>query len=254
MKFESNLSQYFVDKNSQTSLHIQVEEIISNLLNSKPYSQGEKLPNELDISTLLCVSRNTVRKAMDSLIQKNLIIRKKNRGTFKNIDNEKIKTTLNNWYSFNDEMKKQNRDFKIFSHEVVMSEPMSEVSEKLGIPSNRKVIRLLRAKGYLEPELYFESYLHPDLDISIEELQSNEIIQLYTFLENKLHVKIVHSQEEISATLPTVKMKKHLKINDDTTPIIVRKMLIFDENKNKIAYSIGCYLSNKFTFNLEISR
>lgn len=249
-----DVSSYVIDKNSPTPLYMQVEDIIGNLLLTKPYSLGEKLPNELDISEQLNVSRNTVRKAMDRLINKNLIIRKKNRGTFKNINDEKIRTTLNNWYSFNDEMKKQNRDFKIFTNVVSINEAPLEVSEKLGIPPDRKLISLLRVKGYLEPELYFESYLHPDLNISLDELQNNEIIQLYYFLEQRLNIKIVLSQEEISATMPSEKMKKHLNINDDRIPVIIRKMLIYDEHHNAIAYSIGCYLSNKFVFSLKISR
>ena len=103
-----------IDKNSNTPLHMQVENIISDMLLLEPYGSGAKLPNEIELADKLGVSRNTVRKAMDSLLHKNLIIRKKNRGTFKNRDNFPIKTTLNNWYSFNEDMKRQNRDFKLF--------------------------------------------------------------------------------------------------------------------------------------------
>ena len=248
------LSQYFIDKKSKTPLHVQVEAIISDLLRKEPYCTGTKLPNEIEISKKLGVSRNTTRKAMDSLIQKNLIIRKKNRGTFKNIDINPIKTTLNNWYSFSDDMKRQNRDFKLFEHIISTCKPPSEVYKKLNIPQNRKITKLFRVKGYLEPELYVESYFHPDLNLSETELHDETIYKLYHFLETKLQIRIIFSQEEISATMPSHEMRKHLSIEDSTTPIIVRKMLIQDENSNKIAYSIGYYLSNRFVFNLNISR
>ncbi len=101
-----DLSHYYIDREAKTPLYLQVEEIIGELLLKEPYSLGEKLPNELEISKELSVSRNTVRKAMYGLINKNLIIRKKNRGTFKNIDDSRIRTTLNNWYSFNEDMRK----------------------------------------------------------------------------------------------------------------------------------------------------
>ena len=71
------LSQYYIDKEAKTPLYLQVEEIIGELLLKEPYSSGEKLPNELEISKELDVSRNTVRKAMYGLMNKNLIIRKK---------------------------------------------------------------------------------------------------------------------------------------------------------------------------------
>ncbi len=249
-----DLSQYYIDKESKTPLYAQVEEIISELLIKEPYSLGEKLPNELEISKELSVSRNTVRKAMYGLLSKNLIVRKKNRGTFKNIDDSRIRTTLNNWYSFNEDMKKQNRDFKIFEHSVSTCKPSSQVYEKLHIKPNKKILRLLRIKGYLEPELYVESFFHPDLNLGENELKDGDITQLYRFLEDKLEIKIVFSREEISAAMPSEEIKKHLKFKDEMTPILVRKMLIHDEDGAKIAYSVGYYLADKFVFNLNISR
>ncbi|MCF6173285.1 MAG: GntR family transcriptional regulator [Campylobacteraceae bacterium] len=248
------LSQFYIDKTSKTPLYTQVEEIISSLLLEEPYSLGEKLPNELEISKELNVSRNTVRKAMYALLNKNLIKRKKNRGTFKNIEDGRIKTTLNNWYSFNEDMKRQNIDFKLFEQSVSLRKPPFDAHEKLNLGVNKKVIKLHRVKGYLEPELYVQSYFHPDLDLVLEDFDKENIIQLYQFLEKKLNIKITFSHEEISASLPSNETKKYLNIKDEVTPVIIRKMLIHDEDSNKIAYSIGYYLSNKFVFSLNISR
>ncbi len=249
-----NLSQYYIDKDSKALLYVQVEEIIGELLLKEPYSLGKKLPNELEISKELDVSRNTVRKAMYALINKNLIIRKKNRGTFKNIEDGRIKTTLNNWYSFNEDMKRQNIDFKLFEQTVSLCKPTLQIYDKLNLKPNKKILKLHRVKGYLEPELYVQSYFHPDLDLISEDVQKENIIQLYRFLEQTLDIKIVFSHEEISASMPSNETKKYLNIKDEVTPVIIRKMLIHDENSNKIAYSIGYYLSNKFVFNLNISR
>ncbi|HIP61842.1 MAG TPA: GntR family transcriptional regulator [Sulfurovum sp.] len=249
-----SLSQYYIDKDSKAPLYLQVEDIISDLLLNEPYKSGDKLPNEIEISDRLGVSRNTVRKAMYGLINKNLIVRKKNRGTFKNIENQRIKTTLNNWYSFNEDMKSQKKDFKIFEYIPSYIEPSKEVCEKLSIKPNKKIIRLLRAKGYLEPEQYVESYFHPDLGLELAEIQSQEIMKLYEFLEDRLDIKIVFSHEEISASVLTEEMQRHLSVLDESIPVIIRKMLIHDEDGKKIAYSIGYYLSNRFVFNLNISR
>ncbi len=248
------LSHYYIDKESKTPLYVQVEEILSELLVKEPYKSGQKLPNEIEISKELNVSRNTVRKAMYRLLNKNLIVRKKNRGTFKNMDDTRIRTTLNNWYSFSEDMKKQNRDFKIFEHSVSLCKPSLQVCKKLHIKPNRKILRLLRVKGYLEPEVYVESFFHPDLNINEKDLKDGDIAQLYRFLEDKLNIKIVFSQEEISAAMPPNEIKKHLHFKNEATPVLIRKMLIHDEDGAKIAYSIGYYLSDKFVFNLNISR
>ena len=249
-----NLANYFIDRDSKTPLYLQVEGIISDLLLHEPYRSGEKLPNEIEISDELHVSRNTVRKAMYGLINKNLIVRKKNRGTFKRTDAERIKTTLNNWYSFNEDMKSQKKDFKLFEYAASTVIPTQEVSDKLDIPPNKKIIKLLRVKGYVEPEQYVESYFHPDLGLTLDEIEEKRIMKLYQFLEERLGIKIVFSHEEISATMPTETMRAHLPAADERNPIIIRKMLIHDEDGNKIAYSIGYYLSSRFVFSLNISR
>ncbi len=248
---ELNLS---VDKNSSTPLHIQVENIISDMLKLEPYNSGAKLPNEIELADKLSVSRNTVRKAMYSLLHKNLITRKKNRGTFKNMNNFPIKTTLNNWYSFNEDMKRQNRDFKLFFYDVTFENCKDEVQKKLQCHKEASIIKLTRVKGYLEPDLYVKSYFHPSLELNIKEFNGGKIRQLYTFLEDKLGIKILFSQEEIMAKMPSKEDKKYLSLTRDDTPLLVRKMLIHDENGNKIAYSIGYYLADKFVFDLHISR
>ena len=249
-----DLSDYFIDKDSRKSLYLQVEEILIDLLRQEPYASGAKLPNEWEISTQLNVSRNTVRKAMYGLLNKNLIVRKKNRGTFKQTEEQRIKTTLNNWYSFNEDMQRQKKDFKLFEYLVTQEKPSSEISTKLDIPPNKKILKLLRTKGYLEPELYVESYFHPDLGLTTDDLEGKAIMKLYEFLEEKLAITIVFSHEEISASMPTDVTRKHLPSADDTTPIIERTMLIHDEDGNKIAYSIGYYLATRLVFSLNISR
>jgi len=249
-----DLSNYNIDKKSKTPLYFQVEEVISSMLSKEPYSLGEKLPNELEISKKLNISRNTVRKAMYGLINKNLIIRKKNRGTFKNIDNKQIKAELNNWHSFNEDMKQKNREYKNFMYKTSTCRAPLETMQKLDLDPNQKVIKLARVKGYLEPELYVESYFHPDLNLTESDLKSKTIMKLYYFLEKKLDIEIVLSQEEILAEMPSDTIKKYLHIKDNRTPVIIRKMLVYDKNHRKIAHSIGYYLSNRFVFNLNISR
>ena len=249
-----DLSDYFIDKDSRKPLYLQVEEILIDLLRQEPYASGGKLPNEWEISTQLDVSRNTVRKAMYGLLNKNLIVRKKNRGTFKQTEEQRIKTTLNNWYSFNEDMQRQKKDFKLFEYLVTQENPSPEISAKLDIPPNKKILKLLRTKGYLEPELYVESYFHPDLGLTADDLEGKAIMKLYEFLEEKLGITIVFSHEEISAGMPTDVTRAHIPSADDTTPIIERTMLIHDEDGNKIAYSIGYYLATRFVFSLNISR
>lgn len=46
------------------------------------FSVGEKLPNEYELSSLLGVSRNTIREALRSLASRNIIDIRQGAGTF----------------------------------------------------------------------------------------------------------------------------------------------------------------------------
>ena len=46
------------------------------------YVRSQKLPSEYDLAKEFAVSRLTIRKAIDELIQKNILYKLKNRGTY----------------------------------------------------------------------------------------------------------------------------------------------------------------------------
>ena len=49
-----------IDHNSNKPLHIQAEEILRNLIDSDEYKDGKYLPNEIELSQRLNISRNTL--------------------------------------------------------------------------------------------------------------------------------------------------------------------------------------------------
>lgn len=71
-----------INRNSSTSLHIQIRnEILGNILNGilKP---GDKLPSENELSNKFNVSRSTVRLALSDLTRKEFVYSKPGKGTF----------------------------------------------------------------------------------------------------------------------------------------------------------------------------
>lgn len=56
---------------------MQAEEILRKLIESEEYKNGKFLPNEVDLSERLNISRNTLRQAINKLVFEGLLIRKK---------------------------------------------------------------------------------------------------------------------------------------------------------------------------------
>jgi len=71
-----------LDLNSSIPLHAQIEIYLRELIVDEAYIKGDKfLPKEESMSKKLGVSRNTIRQAINKLVQEGLIERKKGVGT-----------------------------------------------------------------------------------------------------------------------------------------------------------------------------
>ncbi len=70
-----------IDHNSSTPLHIQAELLLRELIKKKEYQDGKLLPNEVELSMQLRISRNTLRHAISKLVNEGILTRKKGFGT-----------------------------------------------------------------------------------------------------------------------------------------------------------------------------
>lgn len=64
------------------TLFEKISDELSQKIKNGYYSAGEELPNESDLQKIYDVSRTTVRKAIDNLVDENMVIRKKGVGLF----------------------------------------------------------------------------------------------------------------------------------------------------------------------------
>jgi DNA-binding GntR family transcriptional regulator len=80
MKEKHSFSQ--VDRSSYKPIYIQVSEMIIGYAKHLDLKPGEALPSENNLLSMLDVSRNTVRQAVDRLVKMNFAIKIQGQGTF----------------------------------------------------------------------------------------------------------------------------------------------------------------------------
>ncbi|MEQ8471168.1 MAG: GntR family transcriptional regulator [Marinoscillum sp.] len=236
-----------VDHSSPVPLHMQVEELLRNLIDQPNYADGAFLPKEVELSKLLGVSRNTVRQATNKLEYEGLIFRKKGVGT--KVSKREISTNLGEWHSFTQEMSSKGIPFS----NIELSVEWVEVSERIGnflnVDRNTKVLKLSRLKGTVEPLVYFESYFQPRIGLTGKEDFSQP---LYDILEKDYHSIPAISKENIKAGLAGSRAKK-LKVKEND-PILIRERYVSDPGNRPLEYNIGYYRSDMFTYTIEIRR
>lgn len=240
-----------IRQNSNVPLHMQAEAYLRELIEQDEYKKGNYLPNEVELSHRLGISRNTLRQAINKLVFEGLLIRKKGIGT--KVLRKGILGRVKNWLSFSQEMKMLGIEIRSFELHVSYKHPNEEIASFFEIdnPESTSCMVLERLRGNKEyPFVFFISYFNPDIPISSEESFNRP---LYEILEKEYNVIVKTSKEEVKASLAGKFLAEKLEI-DDNDPILIRKRFVYDTEGRPVEYNIGYYRADSFTYTIESER
>ena len=238
-----------IDHNSPIPLHIQVENLLRDLIKHPDYQKGKLLPKEVELAKRLGISRNTVRQATTKLSHENLLIRKKGIGT--RAADANVTTKLSSWYSFSNEM--HEHGITLIDYEVITSwvKPDEQTITALELSEPTKVLKLERLRGTEEgPTVYFVSYFHPRVGLTGKEDFSRH---LYEILEEDFSTIAALSKEEIQAISADKLLSEKLSIKIGN-PVLYRKRKVYDPGSRPVEYNLGYYKADKFTYSIDIER
>jgi GntR family transcriptional regulator len=238
-----------LNHNSSIPLHVQIEEQLRVLIKDEKFQKGIKLPNEVDLSKQLGISRSTLRQSINKLVYEGLLTRKKGIGTF--VKTASINSRAQNWLSFTQEMKTLGIDSKNYELHISWVKPNEELCLFFDIKKETRILKLERLRGNQKyPFVYFISYFNPRIGLTGNEDFSRP---LYEILEHDYNSIAKLSKEEISAIIAdsTLSEKLEIKIAD---PILKRKRFVFDPGSRPLEWNIGYYRADSFTYTLEFER
>ena len=240
-----------LDHKSNIPLHVQAEHLLRKLIESDDYKNGKYLPNEIELSKQLGISRNTLRQSINKLVFEGLLVRRKGVGT--KVVRKGIVSGVKNWLSFSQEMKVlgvEVRNFELHISRKPMNNEISAFFQKANAQESRSLVleRVRGSKDY--PFVYFISYFNPDLPLTGDEDFSNP---LYEMLEEKYDVTVKTSKEEISASLAGPEIAEKLEIKPED-PILVRKRFVYDVNNVPVEYNLGYYRADSFKYTVDAER
>ena len=211
------------------------------------YEPNAQLPFEKDMCKEYDVSRITIKKAMDILVMKGLVVKRRGSGTFvKDIDNEEITgiTTSNQFEGFSRAFGENKVRSEIVEFKVVGAN--KDIAQKLKINEDDFVYYIIRAR-YLDNEPYVIEYTYMPIDL-IPGIKK-EILKgsLYTYIEEKLNLKIKSAHRTVRASLANEIEQKYLKVGKDF-PILEVEQVAFLDNGQPFEYSKSRHRADKFEF------
>ena len=238
-----------IDRNSPVPLHKQAEMLLRALITKEEYKEGKMLPNEVELSEQLKISRNTLRQSINTLVTEGLLIRKKGVGT--RVAEKNLYSEATNWLSFSQEMKVLGVKIENFELQISKQAPTENARQFFEITNQVKVLRLERLRGKENfPFVYFHSEFNPKIRMDGTE---NFNRPLYEILENDYNIIVKTSREEIRASgaNPFIAGKLEIEVGD---PILIRKRFVSDINDLPIEYNIGWYRADSFSYKIESVR
>lgn len=180
-------------------LYRQISELLTARLATGHWRPGEPLPSETDLAREYGVSQGTLRKAVDDLVARRLLVRRQGRGTF--VARHDHQRSLFQFFHLHDD---QQGERQLPTTRVLASQTVrASAAERhyLGLDARSRVLRIRRLR-YLAGE----PVIHESLSVSVARFPGLVTLPtaqlpdtLYELYERSYGVTIAHASEQLRA-------------------------------------------------------
>ena len=236
-----------VDRNSPVPLYFQVAQHLEHLIESGELAPGTRLENEIDLADRLRLSRPTMRRAIEYLVDKGLLVRKRGVGT--QVVHTKVQRQVE-LTSLYDDLAKARRD----PHTRVLSFATERAPDalalELGIPEGTAVYVFdrLRCAG-AEPLAIMRNHVPADLlRLAPEDLEEQG---LYNLLRaNGLNLRI--AKQSIGARAATAAEARALG-ETKAAPLLTMVRWAYDDQGRAVEHGDHIYRASRYSFDLTLT-
>ncbi len=237
--------------NTHIPLHYQIADYILEMLAKGKLDPSEQLPTEEEIREIFGVSRTTVRKALDHLLSKDLLIRRQGRGTFwtesaRVIKREKLSGINRQIFH----IKKETR-VQVLSKS--RGKASSEITDFLRIPAQSDIIIFERIR-HDQDELvsYTINYLPLSYGNRINKGHLLKMTMLET-LEKVAMVNLGAIEHQVEITRADQAISRHLKI-PVLDPVLTVNTRVFDTEGTPVEIVWTHFVEHKYKFRVILDK
>lgn len=230
-----------IDRNGPVPLYFQVSTRLQQAIRSGAIPPGARLENEISIAERLGLSRPTIRRAIQELVDKGLLVRRRGIGTQVVQGSVTRQVELTSLY---EDLQNTQHDpgTRVLAHEMVAAAP--DVADALGIDIGTPVLHLRRVRSTDGvPVAVLENYLPADLHITAEQLESRGLYQLLR--ADGVTIRI--AKQTIGARRAQ-NDEHHLLDIDEGGPVLTMERVSFDHSGVAIEFGHHCYRPDLYTF------
>ncbi len=229
-------------------LYYKLKKTILSMIENGELQADEIIPSERVLQETYNMSRTTVRKAIDELVNEGFLYKRHGKGTF--VKGRRFAQELINLTTNTESLKALGFDPKSRVIESGIIEPKKVIAENLGLASGEKVFHTQRVfYGDDEPVNYTFSYI-PYKHVTDIEKHDFAVDSIYDAIKNEYGIKILRVERTIEAVRSAEQIALSLE-TDKTSPLLkVTGWVFAGSGKDNfiVEYFVTYYRSDKSKF------
>jgi GntR family transcriptional regulator len=240
------LGSLALDRSSPVPLYFQVAQHLEQAIETGLVPPGTRLDNEIELAEQLGLSRPTMRRAMQHLVDKGLLVRRRGIGT--RVVQPKVRRSLELTSLYDDLAGSGQRPAtQVLRNEVVPAPP--EVAAALSLAEGTDVIWLVRLRSASDqPIARMSNYLPTDLPgLTTESLVERGLYQLIRASGVQLHAAV----QTIGARNATA-AEARLLGESRGAAVLTMHRLTYDDHGRAIEYGTHIYAASRYSFELSL--
>jgi DNA-binding GntR family transcriptional regulator len=237
-----------LDRSSPVPLYYQVSRQIEAAIERGDLAAGARLENETGFALRWGLSRPTVRRAMQELVDKGLVVRKRGIGTqvvgYDHVNRQIQLTSL-----FDDlAASGQNPTTSVLTHEITAADDL--VAGKLNLVGRTNVLHIERLRfANAEPLALMRNWLPLDVagSFTVEQLKAGGLYAM--FRASGVHTRI--ASQRIGARLAEAAEAEPLRVPPGAA-LLTAERTTYDDNGRAVEYGRHVYRADKYSFEVMV--
>lgn len=238
-----------IDKTQPTPAYLQLTERLVDAIHSGALAPGSALPSERGLATDLGLSRMTVRRAFEQLVEAGLVEQRQGSGTY--VKGQALEQVIDRVLGFTDEARHLGfvAGTTMVRTSVIAADEV--VAEALGVPLGADVLRLVRLRTASDEPLAIQDAHLPTslIGLSLELLAESG--SLYHSLEQQFGIKPVSAHQTIGARTPTSNECRLLGIGKDV-PVLALERITSGADGKPFEYVRSAYRGDIYRMALDL--
>ncbi|MEU2286532.1 GntR family transcriptional regulator [Streptomyces sp. NPDC013178] len=235
-----------LDRTSPVPLYYQLAQQLEAAIEHGALAPGNLLGNEIDLSTRLGLSRPTVRQAIQSLVDKGLLVRRRGVGT--QVVHSQVKRPLELSSLYDDlEAAGQGPTTHVLRNERVPA--TADVAAALGIAEGAEVTLLERLRStHGQPVAFLCNYLPPALlDLDTQRLEETGLYRLLRAAGITLH----SARQTIGARSAGAE-EAALLAEEEGAALLTMQRTAYDDTGRPVEYGTHIYRASRYAFDFQL--